>query len=174
MASPPTFYCTDLMFCSPSWHLCSGAGWCCSTPTRTNTPGRTGEAQGAHSSGTRQGSMVSPDAWSCYTDYLLQRLRSLGVGCHLGGLFMGAFRSNRRAKELMLWEVERFAMDSYIHISTDPDTSQSKSKLIFVCGLLCVWPSLLLCPLYLCGGPLPSNSKATAFTWDTRSMSLVT
>ena len=41
---------------------------------------------------------------------------------------------NRRAKELMLWEVERFALDSNIHISTDPDTRKSKSKVIFVCG----------------------------------------
>ena len=28
--------------------------------------------------GTRQGSIFSPDAWSCYTDPLLERLRALG------------------------------------------------------------------------------------------------
>ena len=108
--------------------------------------------------------MFSPDAWSCYTDPLLQRLRSLGVGFHLGGLFMGAFlysddqlliAPNRRAMELMLQEVERFALDSNIHFSTDPDPSKSKSKLICTC----VGARSHLFPLLR--------------TWDTRSMSLV-
>ena len=41
---------------------------------------------------------------------------------------------NRRAMELMLQKAQRFALDSNVHFSTDPDTSKSKSKLIFVCG----------------------------------------
>ena len=129
--------------------------------------------------GTRQGSMFSPDVWSCYTDPLLQRLRNLGVSCHLGGLFMGAFlysddqlliAPNRRAMELMLQEVERFALDSNIHFSTDPDPSKSKSKLIFVCGrqIGLAKPA----PLYLCGCPLPF--VATASHLGHKLMSLVT
>ena len=41
------------------------------------------------SNGTRQGSMASPALWSMYLDNLIKELRQLGVGCHVGGLFMG-------------------------------------------------------------------------------------
>ena len=66
---------------------------------------------------------------------------------------------NRRAMELMLQEVERFALDSNIHFSTDPDPSKSKSKLIFVCGrqIGLAKPA----PLYLCGRPLPFVATAS-------------
>ena len=39
--------------------------------------------------GTRQGSMASPALWSVYLDVLIRELRQLGVGCHVGGLYMG-------------------------------------------------------------------------------------
>ena len=39
--------------------------------------------------GTRQGSMASPALWSVYLDLLIRELRQLGVGCHVGGLYMG-------------------------------------------------------------------------------------
>ena len=39
--------------------------------------------------GTRQGSMASPALWSVYLDLLIKELRNLGVGCHVGGLYMG-------------------------------------------------------------------------------------
>ena len=39
--------------------------------------------------GTRQGSVASPALWSIYCDPLIQELRKLGVGAHVGGLFMG-------------------------------------------------------------------------------------
>ena len=76
--------------------------------------------------GTRQGSIVSPDAWSSYTDPLLKRLRTVGIGCRLADLFMGAFlytddqlliATNRRTMELMLLEVEQFVCESNIHFS---------------------------------------------------------
>ena len=41
------------------------------------------------SNGTRQGSMASPALWSVYLDLLIKELRQLGVGCYVGGLFMG-------------------------------------------------------------------------------------
>ena len=118
--------------------------------------------------GTRQGSVFSPDAWTCYTDPLMQQLRTLGVGCQLAGLFMGAFlysddqlllAPNRRAMELMLEEVERFAAVSNIQFSTDPDPSKSKSKLIFVCGHQTGLAKPA--PLMLCGQPLPWVAAAT-------------
>ena len=88
---------------------------------------------------------VLPDAWSCYSNTLLQRLQSLIVDCHMGALFMGAFlysddqlliAPNRRAIGLMLWQVQKFARDFKINFSTDPDPSKSKSKLIFVGAVL--------------------------------------
>jgi hypothetical protein len=39
--------------------------------------------------GTRQGSIASPTFWSVYMDPLLKQLRNLGVGCHVGNVFMG-------------------------------------------------------------------------------------
>ena len=117
---------------------------------------------------TKQGSIFSPSAWTCYTDPLLKRLRSLGVGCKLGGIFMGAMlysddqiliAPNRRAMELMLREVEAFAKDSNIVFSTDPIPARSKSKLIFVCGRKTGLTKPA--PLLLCGRPLPYVATAT-------------
>jgi hypothetical protein len=39
--------------------------------------------------GTRQGSILSPALFAVYVDELLKELRSLGVGCHLAGVFYG-------------------------------------------------------------------------------------
>ena len=117
---------------------------------------------------TRQGSIFSPSAWCCYTDPLLRRLRALGVGCHLAGLFMGAFlysddqlliAPNRRAMELMLKEVESFARESNIQFSTDPDPAKSKCKMIYVCGRAIGLDKPA--PLFLCGLPLPWVSTAS-------------
>ena len=60
--------------------------------------------------------------------------------------------------ELMLQKVQRFALDSNVHFSTDPDPSKSKSKLISVCGrqIGLAKPA----PLYLCGRPLPFVATA--------------
>ena len=41
------------------------------------------------SNGTRQGSVASPMFWSVYLDHLLGQLREAGVGCHIGGVFVG-------------------------------------------------------------------------------------
>ena len=38
---------------------------------------------------TRQGSMLSPIFFAVYIDDLLSELRRLGVGCHIGGVFVG-------------------------------------------------------------------------------------
>ena len=42
------------------------------------------------SNGTRQGSVASPAFWSVYLDPLFSLLRKDGIGCHIGGIFMGA------------------------------------------------------------------------------------
>ena len=40
--------------------------------------------------GTRQGSVLSPFFFGVYIDELLGNLRRSGVGCHIGGKFLGA------------------------------------------------------------------------------------
>ena len=42
------------------------------------------------SNGTRQGAILSPAFWAVYCDLMLQELGKLGVGAHVGGVFMGA------------------------------------------------------------------------------------
>ena len=40
--------------------------------------------------GTRQGSILSPALFALYVDELLVELRTLGIGCHVAGVYMGA------------------------------------------------------------------------------------
>ena len=55
--------------------------------------------------------------------------------------------------------MEKFAIESNIQFSTDPDPAKSKSKLIFVCGRK---PGLAKpASLLLCGQPLPWVSTAS-------------
>ena len=41
--------------------------------------------------GVRQGAILSPSRFCVYLNTLLSELRAAGVGCHVGGEFMGAF-----------------------------------------------------------------------------------
>ena len=43
------------------------------------------------SNGVKQGGVLSPILFSLYMDKLLVELRELGIGCHMNGLFTGAF-----------------------------------------------------------------------------------
>ena len=122
----------------------------------------------AITNGTRQGSMASPALWSVYLDLLIKELRELGVGCHVGGLYMGAvvyaddillLAPTRSAMQAMLDTCDVYAAKHNIMFSTDPDPKKSKSKCIFVCGARknMTKPA----PLTLCGRELPWVSNAT-------------
>ena len=93
--------------------------------------------------GTRQGSVLSPTLFAVYLDGLLLQLRELGVGCHLGGWWVGAacfaddlflLAPSRTAAVMMLETCERYAMQHNLQFSTDPNPSKSKSKCIYFTG----------------------------------------
>ena len=73
--------------------------------------------------GTRKGAILSPIFWAVYADPLLQRLRAIGLGVHVAGLFMGAVcyaddvlvkAPTRNVMQRMLVELELFAGESNI------------------------------------------------------------
>ena len=119
------------------------------------------------SNGTRQGAILSPIFWAVYADPLLKRLRALGLGAHVAGLFMGAvcyaddvllIAPTRSAMQRMLFELEVFAEESNIMFSTDPSPAKSKTKCIYVTGnkMNLAKPA----PLMLCGRELPYVKQA--------------
>ena len=119
------------------------------------------------SNGTRQGAVLSPIFWSVYTDPLLKRLRALGLGAHVAGLFMGTvcyaddvllIAPTRSAMQRMLLEIETFAADPNVVFSTDPQPSKSKTKCIFVVGKKRNLSKPA--PLLLCGRELPFVKQA--------------
>ena len=88
--------------------------------------------------GTRQGSVLSPALFAVYLDDLLAKLRRLGVGCHVGGLWYGAMCF---ADDLVLLAPARTAADKMLQccehnlqFSTDPVPAKSKSKCIYFTG----------------------------------------
>ena len=93
--------------------------------------------------GTRQGSVLSPCIFAIYMDELLQDLRNLGVGCHIGDVFMGAagfaddvilLAPSRAAMQLMLTVCQEFGTRNNLQYSTDPNPAKSKTKCLFMCG----------------------------------------
>ena len=117
--------------------------------------------------GTRQGSVLSPTLFSVYLDDLLGELRALGIGCHMGGAWVGAagyaddlilLAPSRTAMQKMLQVCEKYAADHNLQFSTDPDPSKSKSKCLYMCGQLeTEYPK----PVKLCGQDLPWVKHAT-------------
>ena len=129
---------------------------------------RWGNARFPIVNGTRQGSIASPTFWSVYMDPLLKQLRNLGVGCHVGNVYMGVvayaddlvlLAPNRAAAVQMLGVCEAWARDSNVHFSTDADPNKSKSKVIFMCGQKTQQSKPA--PVSLCGRILPYVPNAT-------------
>ena len=117
--------------------------------------------------GTRQGSVLSPTLFSVYLDDLLKQLRQLGLGCHMGGVWVGAagyaddlilLAPSRSAMKQMMKVCEAYAEDNNLQFSTDPVPAKSKTKCIYMCGYMDpVYPA----PLQLCGRDLPWVEHAT-------------
>jgi hypothetical protein len=98
---------------------------------------------------------------------MLQRLRELGLGAHVSGLFMGAvcyaddvllIAPTRNAMQRMLLELEEFANKSNIAFSTVPVPAKSKSKCLYVVGNRTNLEKPA--PLTLCGRELPWVNQA--------------
>ena len=86
------------------------------------------------SNGVKQGAVLSPVLFTDYIDKLLMRLRESGVGCHIDGLFAGAFgyaddivllAPSLDALRHMIGICEDYAQE--FHILFNP----SKSKLMY-------------------------------------------
>ena len=112
--------------------------------------------------------MASPALWAIYCDPLIQELRKLGVGAHVGGLFMGVTMyaddllltaPTRGAMQQMLQVCDDYAVKYNISFSTDPNPSKSKSKCIFMVGNK--KNMLKPAPLLLAGRELPWVHTAT-------------
>ena len=93
--------------------------------------------------GTRQGSVLSPCLFSVYLDDLLKRLRHMGLGCHMGGLWVGAagyaddlilLAPSRTAMQKMLNTCQEYAEEFNLKFSTDPNPALSKTKCLYMCG----------------------------------------
>lgn len=116
--------------------------------------------------GTRQGSVLSPALFSVYMDEILASLRDLGVGCYIGGVFMGAMgyaddlvllAPTRTAMQMMLQTCEDFGTKNNLVFSTDTDPNKSKTKCIFMTGRKRLNKPA---PLHLYGRDLPFVSHA--------------
>ena len=137
-------------------------------------------------SGTIQGSVISPVVWCVYCHQLLDKLRALGVGCHLpggtfgpcpgypsGGILCGdvfagvtiytdnilLLAPSRETLQIMVREADEFATSHNICFSTDPNPTKSKSKCLWFCGK--TGPVTYPATIILNGDPLPWVETAT-------------
>jgi hypothetical protein len=81
--------------------------------------------------------------FSVYLDDFLVELRSLQLGCHIGGLWYGAcgyaddlilLAPNREVLQRMLTICERYGEGHNLVFSTDPVPKLSKTKCVYFCG----------------------------------------
>ena len=88
--------------------------------------------------GVRQGTILSPCLFCVYLDSLLKTLRDSGLGCHIGGLYLGAvgyaddiilLSPSRDSHQLILKICEDFSNEHSMKFSTDLDPNKLKTKM---------------------------------------------
>ena len=94
--------------------------------------------------GTRQGSVLSPYLFAaCYLDELQTKLRRLGLGCHIAGVWVGCcsyaddlalLAPNHEVLQKMVQICEKYGEEYNIVFSTDPNPNKSKTKCLLFCG----------------------------------------
>ena len=118
--------------------------------------------------GTRQGSVLSPALFTVYVQELLDKLKAMGTGCHIGDTFLGAVAwaddflmtaPTRGAMQSILDVCSSFAAEVGLQFSTDPNPAKSKSKAVYVVGRKTNLEKPA--PLLLSGKALPYVAHAT-------------
>ena len=101
-----------------------------------------------------------------YMNPLFKLLRESGVGCYIGGVFVGLviyaddiflLAPNRKSAQILLSLCEKFAEENNIMFSTHNDPAKSRSKAMFMTGRIS--QDSLPSPLILCGKKLPWVSR---------------
>ena len=118
------------------------------------------------SNGVRQGAVSSPLFFSLYVDNLIKELRTSGIGCSIGGIYVGIIvyaddifllSASRQGLQSMVNICDDFAQKHNLRFSTNPDVEKSKTKsIIFSKNLR---DQLLVAPIILNGTPLPWVQK---------------
>ena len=112
--------------------------------------------------GVRQGAVSSPILFSVYINDLIVQLREAGLGCHLGGLFVGCLgyaddllllSGSRSGLQSMVNMCDRFTKMKNLKFSTNVDPSKSKTKCIVFSKKR--KEQLGVAPVMLNGDPLP-------------------
>ena len=118
------------------------------------------------SNGVRQGAVSSPLFFSLYVDNLIKMLRTSGIGCSIGGMYVGIIvyaddifllSASREGLQSMVNICEDFAGKHNLKFSTNPDAEKSKTKCIIFSKN--IRDRLQVAPILLNGTPLPWVEK---------------
>ena len=91
------------------------------------------------SNGVRQGAISSPLLFNCYMNKLIIKLKSLRIGCTIGGIYCGILiycddifllSASRTGLQAMVKECEIYAKTRNMKFSTNSDPIKSKTKCI--------------------------------------------
>ena len=114
------------------------------------------------SNGVRQGAVSSPIFFCIYVDELIQELRQSGLGCRIGGYYLGIavyaddiflLSASRNGLQSMVNICQKFADNFNLKFSTNPNMVKSKTKCIVFSQK--VSDRRGLPPIMLSGNPLP-------------------
>ena len=106
---------------------------------------------------------MSPSLFCVYLDNLLERLRDSGLGCHIGGIYLGyaddvtLLAPTRQALQGMLDICQEYATSHSMLFSTVPNPTKSKTKCLFFSRKR---SSEVISSVTLNGDPLPWVSTA--------------